>query len=84
MTKEIEEKISEEIDIANYKFQQRMIKQTENYQRALDEIDGKPGETKKALECLMAYIIYQKNVFNDFLIEIKAIQEKYEKELQDE
>ena len=84
MEKEIEERISEEIDIVNYKYQKRLEKIAENYQKALDEIENTPDETKKVLECLKGFIFQQKNCLNDFLIDIKEIQREYEKFLDSE
>jgi hypothetical protein len=81
MTKEIEEKISEEIDVANYKFQRNIEKVADNYNKAFDEVSEDVG---KSLDCIQAYIFHQRKCLDNFLIEIKAIQEKYQKELQDE
>lgn len=80
MTPEIEEKISEELDIANYKFQRNIEKVAENYNKALDEVGEDVG---KSLDCIQAYIFHQRKCLDNFLIEIKAIQEKYEKDLKD-
>ena len=77
MTEEIEEKISEEIDVANYKLQRSMEKVAENYNKAVDEADT----PLKQIECLKSYVFYQRKCLDNFLIEIKAIQEKYQKEL---
>lgn len=79
MTKEIEEKISEEIDVATYKLQRNMEKVAENYDKASDEAET----PKKQLDCLQAYVFHQRKCLDNFLIEIKAIQEKYQNELKD-
>ena len=77
MTPEIEEKISEELDVANYKFQRNVEKAADNYNKAVDEADT----PLKQIECLKSYVFYQRKCLDSFLIEIKAIQEKYQKEL---
>lgn len=80
MTKEIEEKISEEIDVASYKLQRNMEKIAENFEKASDEADT----PSKQLDCLQAYVFHQRKCLDNFLIEIKAIQEKYRKDLDNE
>lgn len=80
MTPEIEEKISEELDVANYKFQRNIEKVADNYNKALDEVGEDVG---KSLDCIQAYIFHQRKCLDSFLIEIKAIQEKYEKDLKE-
>ena len=81
MTKELEEKISEEIDIAYYKFQRNAQKLAKDKMDRLDEIQGQPNEVNDTLSCIMDFMFEQKNICNNLIIDIKSIQEKYEKEL---
>ena len=78
MTEEIEEKISEEIDIATYKLQRNMEKIAENFEKATEFADT----SLKQIECLKSYVFHQRKCLDNFLIEIKAIQEKYKSELE--
>ena len=81
MTPEIEEKISEEIDIAYFKFQRNAEKLAQEKMVRLDEIEGQPNEVNDTLSCIMDFMFEQKKLCNNLMIDLKSIQEKYEKEL---
>lgn len=81
MTPEIEEKISEEIDIAYFKFQRNAEKLAQEKMVRLDEIEGQPNEVNGTLSCIMDFMFEQKKLCNNLIIDLKSIQEKYEKEL---
>ena len=80
MTREIEEQILEEIEVIMFKFNRSLGNICEKYNDELDEADS----INKQLDCNQEMIFQLRKCLDNTLINIKTIQEKYEKELQDE
>ena len=77
MTREIEEQILEEIEVIMFKFQRSLGNICESFNNRLDEADS----INKQLDCNQEMIFQLRKCLDNTLINIKSIQEKYEKEL---